>query len=105
MEDSSTSTARQPFEKAHSLLPQIQQSHAPIAPVCDDSKPQIFSGMRFLVRAEACSTRVRSAIESCGGIWVENEDEEESIDFVIVRLVRYCPSSRLLGGPNALTSI
>ncbi|KAF8271324.1 hypothetical protein EI94DRAFT_1720928 [Lactarius quietus] len=76
------------FRKAHSLfLPQIQPStHA--APEGDDSKPQIFAGMRFRVRAEARSASVRGAIESCGGIWIENEDEEEkSIDFVIVRLV------------------
>lgn len=83
MEDPSTSTARQPFRKAHSLfLPHIQSPA-----VHDDSKPQMFAGMRFRVRAEARSASVRSAIESCGGTWIENEDEEESIDFVIVRLV------------------
>lgn len=103
MEDPSTSTTRQPFRKAHSLfLPRIQ-SLGPVAPVHDDSKPQIFAGMRFRVRAEARSASVRSAVESCGGTWVENEDEEESIDFVIVRLVRYCLPSQSLGGPNALT--
>lgn len=105
MEDPSTSTTRQPFRKAHSLfLPRIQ-SPGPVAPVHDDSKPQIFAGMRFRVRAEARSASVRSAVESCGGTWVENEDEEESIDFVIVRLVRYCLPSQSLGGPNALTPI
>lgn len=98
MEDPSTSTARQPFRKAHSLfLPQLP----PPADVHDGSKQQIFVGMRFRVRAEARSASVRSAIESCGGMWVENEDEEERIDFVIVRLVRYCPPSRQ--GPDALT--
>ena len=98
MEDPSTSTARQPFRKAHSLfLPQIQPP-TPVAPEHDDSKPQIFAGMRFRVRAEARSASVRSAVESCGGTWVENEDEEDSIDFVIVRLVRYSAQSQLLGG-------
>lgn len=78
----STSTARQPFRKVHSLfLPQQQP------PAHDGSKSQIFAGMCFRVRAEARSASVRSAIESCGGTWVENEDEEERIDFVIVRLV------------------
>lgn len=103
MEEPSTSTARQPFRKAHSLfLPQLQPS-TPVAPEHDGSKPQIFAGIRFRVRAEARSVSVRSAIESCGGTWIENEDEEESIDFVIVRLVRYCSLYCLLGGANALT--
>ncbi|KAI9442471.1 hypothetical protein H4582DRAFT_1284064 [Lactarius indigo] len=87
MEDPSTSTTRQPFRKAHSLfLPQLEPP-AHVAPEPDGSKLPIFSGMRFRVRAEARSASVRSAIENCGGIWVENEDEEERIDFVIVRLV------------------
>lgn len=41
--------------------------------------------MRLRVRGEARSTSVRSAIESCGGTWVEDKDEEERVDFVIVR--------------------
>jgi hypothetical protein len=52
--------------------------------------------MRFRVRAEARSASVRSAIEGCGGTWVEDENEEESVDFVIVRLVRYYPLSQLI---------
>ncbi|KAH8995665.1 hypothetical protein EDB92DRAFT_1943153 [Lactarius akahatsu] len=87
MEDHSTSTPRQPFRKAHSLfLPQLEPT-AHVAREPDGSKLPIFAGLRFRVRAEARSVSVRSAIESCGGTWVENEDEEERIDFVIVRLV------------------
>jgi DNA replication regulator DPB11 len=44
--------------------------------------------MRFRVCAEARSASVRTAIEGCGGTWVEDEDEDERVDFVIVRLVR-----------------
>ena len=45
------------------------------------------------MRAEARSASVRTAIESCGGTWVEDEDEEKRVNFVIVRLVRYSFSS------------
>ncbi|KAI0302600.1 hypothetical protein BC826DRAFT_985156 [Russula brevipes] len=83
----STHASRQPFRKAQSLsFPQptssLQGEFEPGRP-----SPKIFVGMRFRVRAEARSASVRSAIEGCGGVWVEDEDEEESVDFVIVRLV------------------
>jgi hypothetical protein len=42
--------------------------------------------MCFRVHGEARSASVHSAIESCGGT-VEDKDEEERVDFVIVRLV------------------
>ena len=104
MEDPSTSTSRQSFRKTHSLfLPQLPSPAHP-APDQNHSKLQIFAGKHFRVRGEARSSSVRSAIENCGGTWVENEDEER-VDFVIVRLVRYSPPSWLLGRCNILTRI
>ena len=95
-EDSSASASRQPFRKAQSLFLPGPSSPAAVAPEPGGSSPKIFVGMRFRVRGEARSASVRSAIESCGGTWVEDEDEEERVDFVIVRLVRYVfPSSPL----------
>ncbi|KAH9978902.1 hypothetical protein BGW80DRAFT_703080 [Lactifluus volemus] len=86
-EDSCASTSRQPFRKAQSLFLPRPTSPAQMAPGRSGSVPQIFTGMRFRVRAEARSASVRSAIEGCGGTWVEDEDEDEHVDFVIVRLV------------------
>jgi hypothetical protein len=67
-------------------------SPAQMAPKSDGSPAKIFVGKRFRVRAEARSATVRTAIEGYGGTWVEDEDEE-GVDFVIVRLVRYSFSS------------
>jgi len=81
--------SRQPFRKVQSLFLPRPDSHTQAAPEPDGSPPKIFVGKRFHVRAEARSASVRTAIESCGGTWVEDEDEERRVDFVIVRLVRY----------------
>ena len=87
-EDTSASVSRQPFRKVQSLF--LPGPSSPGAmPEPGSSPPKIFVGMRFRVRGEARSASVRSAIEGCGGTWVEDEDEEERVDFVIVRLVRY----------------
>ena len=88
-EDSSAHAARQPFRKVQSLFLPRPDSPVQMAPESDGSPPKIFVGKCFRVRAEARSASVRTAIESCGGTWVEDEDEEERVDFVIVRLVRY----------------
>jgi DNA replication regulator DPB11 len=82
-------TSRQPFRKAQSLFLPRPDSPPQVAPEPDGSPPKIFVGKRFRVRAEARSASVRSAIEGRGGTWVEDEDEEKRVDFVIVRLVRY----------------
>lgn len=87
LEDFSASSSRQPFRKVQSLFLPQPTSPAQVAPEPGGSPAKIFAGMRFRVRAEARSGSVRSAIESCGGTWVE--DEDEGADLVIVRLVRY----------------
>ena len=95
-EDSSASGSRQPFRKVQSLFLPGPSSPAAVGPEAGGSPPKIFIGMCFRVRGEARSASVRSAIEGCGGTWVEGEDEEERVDFVVVRLVRYAlPSSPL----------
>jgi DNA replication regulator DPB11 len=91
--DTPATASRQPFRKVQSLSLLRRDSPTQVAPEPDSSPPKIFVGKRFRVRAEARSASVRSAIESCGGTWVEDEDEEKRVDFVIVRLVRYFCSS------------
>ncbi|KAI9446925.1 hypothetical protein F5148DRAFT_1253136 [Russula earlei] len=86
-EDPSAPASRQPFRKAQSLFLPQPTSPAQVAPEPGGSPHKIFIGMRFRVRAEARSASVRSAIEGRGGTWVEDEDEEDRVDFVIVRLV------------------
>jgi len=87
-EDDSALASRQPFRKVRSLFLPRSTSPAQVAPEPGGSPPKIFAGMCFRVRAEARSASVRSAIEGCGGTWVEDEDDEDRVDFVIVRLVR-----------------
>jgi DNA replication regulator DPB11 len=87
--EDSSAPARQPFRKVQSLFLPQPDLPAQVVPESDGSPPKIFVKRLFRVRAEARSASVRTAIESCGGTWVEDEDEEERVDFVIVRLVRY----------------
>ena len=91
--DDTSIASRQPFRKVQSLFLPRPDSPTQATPEPDGSPPKIFVGKRFRVRAEARSASVRTAIESCGGTWVEDEDEEKRVDFVIVRLVRYSFSS------------
>jgi DNA replication regulator DPB11 len=91
-DDSNTPALRQPFRKVQSLFLPQPDPPTQVAPEPDGSPPKIFIGKRFRVCAEARSASVRTAIESRGGMWVEDEDEEERVDFVIVRLVRYSSS-------------
>lgn len=92
-DDAPATASRQPFRKVQSLFLPRPDSPTQVALEPDGSPPKIFVGKRFHVRAEARSANVRTAIESCGGTWVEDEDEEKRVDFVIVRLVRYSFSS------------
>ncbi|KAF4614207.1 hypothetical protein D9613_008021 [Agrocybe pediades] len=47
---------------------------------------QIFAGMKLAALGEARTPTVRSAIEQHGGAWCADE-EEEGVDFIVVRLV------------------
>lgn len=86
-DEAPATASRQPFRKVQSLFLPRPDSPTQVAPEPDGSPPKIFAEKRFHVRAEARSASVRTAIESCGGTWVENEDGEKRVDFVIVRLV------------------
>jgi DNA replication regulator DPB11 len=55
-----------------------------------------FSGMKFQAYGEAHCDTVQKAIEGAGGEVLPEDDEGEP-DFIIVRLVRYCYSSLILG--------
>ncbi|OSC98510.1 hypothetical protein PYCCODRAFT_1480561 [Trametes coccinea BRFM310] len=47
----------------------------------------LFKGVRIRALGEAKCASVRRAIEDCGGTWVNADDDDESVDFIIVRLV------------------
>lgn len=55
-----------------------------------DAAAAIFAGNRFRALGEAKTTAVKNAIESYGGQMVSADDEE--VDFILVRLVRYVES-------------
>jgi DNA replication regulator DPB11 len=56
-------------------------------------RSDIFSGLKFLVLGEAKTTSVRSAVELNGGKWCAGDEDE--VDYVVVRLVRWVSSSFL----------
>lgn len=63
-------------------------SSSSTAPLSGNEKP-IFGGLKFLILGEAKSPSVKSAIESCSGTIVpEGHEDEDEVDFIIVRLVR-----------------
>ncbi|KAF9007398.1 hypothetical protein BDQ17DRAFT_1237797 [Cyathus striatus] len=53
----------------------------------EEHPKKIFEGLRFRAFGEAKSASVRGAIEQCGGRWEMDDEDEEHVDFVIVRLV------------------
>ncbi|KAI0656497.1 hypothetical protein C8Q70DRAFT_1012254 [Cubamyces menziesii] len=48
---------------------------------------ELFKGKRLRALGEARCANVRRAIEDCGGSWVGADDDDDSVDFIIVRLV------------------
>ncbi|KAI0648707.1 hypothetical protein C8Q79DRAFT_1007282 [Trametes meyenii] len=50
---------------------------------------ELFKGMRIRALGEAKSVSVRKAIEDCGGTWIgaRDDDDDDAVDFIIVRLV------------------
>ena len=52
---------------------------------------ELFKGKRLRALGEARCANVRRAIEDCGGSWVGADDDDDSVDFIIVRLVRCVP--------------
>ena len=56
----------------------------------------LFSGLKFRVLGEARSPTVRNAIEQASGIWMSEQDFQEDVDYIIVRLVRLVTLQREL---------
>ncbi|KAI0636255.1 hypothetical protein C8Q77DRAFT_1102527 [Trametes polyzona] len=53
-----------------------------------ESARTLFQGKRIRALGEARCASVRKAIEDCGGSWVAaHDDDDDSVDFIIVRLV------------------
>ncbi|KAH9902436.1 hypothetical protein C8Q73DRAFT_3906 [Cubamyces lactineus] len=48
---------------------------------------KLFKGKRLRAIGEARCANVRRAIEDCGGSWVGADDDDDSVDFIVVRLV------------------
>ncbi|KZV77250.1 hypothetical protein PENSPDRAFT_747002 [Peniophora sp. CONT] len=86
---------KQPFRRSASVFAPVRASPTP-QPEAGPSKVaigvgekvngEVFSGLRFRALGEAKSPNVRSAVESCGGTWIEDVDDD-SVDYIIVRLV------------------
>ncbi|KII84392.1 hypothetical protein PLICRDRAFT_179634 [Plicaturopsis crispa FD-325 SS-3] len=63
-------------------------SRAPsFAPAPEPSSSGLFSGLKFRALGEAKGPNVREAVEGCGGHMVSDEDADEIVDFIVVRLV------------------
>ena len=103
LEAESVGGSKQPFRRtatssnvvAKSLLPCIPAKNGESLTSVDlDASPNaaaaIFAGNRFRALGEAKKTAVKNAIESYGGQMVSADDEE--VDFILVRLVRYVKS-------------
>ena len=90
-----TATSSNVVAKSVPLLPCIPAKNGESLTSVDlDAPPNaaaaIFAGNRFRALGEARTTAVKNAIESYGGQMVSADDEE--VDFILVRLVRYVKS-------------
>lgn len=85
--DATASAPRQPFKRIASTGRSRSTSTAPID---KDEGPsmKLFTRLKFRALGEAQSANVRSEIEGCGGRMLNEEDDDEEVDYVIVRLVR-----------------
>jgi DNA replication regulator DPB11 len=80
---------RQPFSKSDSLLIHpLPPSKQPTASCSGSNKiaKTFFAGKRFRALGEARCLNVKTVVEGSGGSWIIEDDED--VDFVIVRLVR-----------------
>lgn len=88
-----TSTSRQPFRRivsAPSQHPACTESPASDLPVASSSQASLtglFSGRIFQLLGEAKCQTVKSEIERCGGYVISGEDDADSADFILVRLI------------------
>jgi len=94
-----TSAPRQPFRRTSTLgalpLPRgdTADAGADAGPASSTTAvsccPLLFAGLKFLVLGEAKCPNVRTAIEGSGGVMVSEGVADDTVDYVLVRLVRY----------------
>lgn len=77
--------SRQPFRRI------LSSSTALPAVPANSSDSVLFAGYKFRALGEARGSSLREALESNGGQWLD-EDDEQCADFILVRLVRYVHS-------------
>jgi DNA replication regulator DPB11 len=89
------STQRQPFRRIHTSGNILgkggngQDSSAKAAPETSPSRTStLFPGIKFRAIGEARCANVKSAVEGCGGRVVGDEEADEDVDYIVVRLVR-----------------
>lgn len=84
--------------------PPLPEKNGESSTSVNEPASSLFLGLKFLALGEAKSPTVRNAIEQNGGrMTLEMEDDE--VDYIIVRLVRYVANVRVLDWPILLTMI
>lgn len=87
----SASTLRQPFRRMPAVAEpgtSASGSQRPSMPAQDAASTKLFAGFKFRALGEARSANVRTEIEGCGGRMLMDDEADEDVDFIIVRLVR-----------------
>ncbi|KAI0763303.1 hypothetical protein BD413DRAFT_211081 [Trametes elegans] len=74
------------LSRAASVAPDHEMD-AGMAEGVSESARELFKGKRIRALGEARCVSVRRAIEECGGTWVSPHDDDDRVDFTIVRLV------------------
>lgn len=91
----STSTVAGP-SRAGSVMPENADGVDVDGDVSEGAR-ELFKGMRIRALGEARSANVRRAVEECGGTWVSaHDDDDDTVDFIVVRLVRCVLSGQCL---------
>ncbi|KAI8969897.1 hypothetical protein BD414DRAFT_502526 [Trametes punicea] len=82
----STSAAAGP-SRAGSVAPENAMDLGAEGERVSEGARELFKGMRIRALGEARCASVRRAIEECGGTWVSADDDDDAVNFVVVRLV------------------
>ncbi|KAI0667909.1 hypothetical protein C8Q78DRAFT_1195697 [Trametes maxima] len=85
----STSAAAGPSRGESVVPPGGEGEGAEYGDGVSEGARNLFKGTRIRALGEAKSASVRKAIEECGGTWVgaRDDDDDDAVDFIIVRLV------------------
>ncbi|CDO77918.1 hypothetical protein BN946_scf184727.g7 [Trametes cinnabarina] len=82
----STSAVAGP-SRAGSLVPDNAMDFGVEGEGMSEGARALFKGVRIQALGEAKCASVRRAIEDCGGTWVSAVDDDDAVDYIIVRLV------------------